>query len=125
MRVDRYSRLIYDRKTAVRPLYTIYDVLRALSLVQFLLIGRNAPIWRQRERTYMRQSGTDGLIYDHTYLRRSKIIFSVTKINNPAWHRYLTGEADPAGQIGDAVEGRLVSHRTHILRACATRDHTS
>ena len=34
------------RKTAARPFDTICDILRALRLVQSLLKGRNAPIWR-------------------------------------------------------------------------------
>ena len=37
---------MYDRKTAARPFDTIHDNLRSLSLVQFLLQGRNSPIWR-------------------------------------------------------------------------------
>ena len=34
------------RKTAARPFDTICDILRALRLVQYLLKGRIAPIWR-------------------------------------------------------------------------------
>ena len=45
--------LIYNRKTAARPFDTIHDILRALSLVQSLLKGWNASIWRKRELTYM------------------------------------------------------------------------
>ena len=40
------SASIYERKTAARPFDTIYDILRSLSLVQSLLKGRNALIWR-------------------------------------------------------------------------------
>ena len=37
---------IYDRKTAARPFDTNHNIIRCLSLAQFLLKGRNAPIWR-------------------------------------------------------------------------------
>ena len=36
----------YDRKTDARPFETIQDILRCLSLVQSLLKGGNAQIWR-------------------------------------------------------------------------------
>ena len=36
----------YDRKTDARPFDTIHDILRCLCLIQSLLKGRNAPIWR-------------------------------------------------------------------------------
>ena len=44
-----------------RPFETIKDILRCLNLVQSLYKGRNAPIWRKREPTYMKLSGTDRL----------------------------------------------------------------
>ena len=49
---------IYDRKIDARPFDTIHDILRCLSLVQFLLEDRNAPIWRKREPTHIRLSGS-------------------------------------------------------------------
>ena len=52
---------MYDKKTAAGPFDTIHDVLRYFSLVQSLLKGRNAPIWRQRVPTQLDLSGTDGL----------------------------------------------------------------
>ena len=52
---------MYDRKNAARPFDTIHDILRSLSLVNSLLKGRNAPIWRKRVPTHMRLSVTDGL----------------------------------------------------------------
>ena len=52
---------IYDRKMDARPFDTIHDILRRLSLVQYLLKGRNAPIRCKREPTHMRLSGTDRL----------------------------------------------------------------
>ena len=48
---------IYDRKTAAQPFETIDKILRCLSLV--LLKDRDAPIWRKRELTHLRRSGTD------------------------------------------------------------------
>ena len=54
---------IYDRKMDARPFDTIRDILRCLSLVQSLLKGRNAPIWRMRAPTHMRLSGTEGLTF--------------------------------------------------------------
>ena len=45
---------MYDRKIADRPFDSIHDILRSLSLVEFLLEGRNAP-------THMILSRTDGL----------------------------------------------------------------
>ena len=48
-------------KTAARPFDNVQDALQLLRLVQSLLKGRNAPIWRQEEPTHMRLSGTDGL----------------------------------------------------------------
>ena len=36
----------YDRKTAARSFDTIHDILRALSLAQSLLKGRNPPVWQ-------------------------------------------------------------------------------
>ena len=51
----------YDRKTDARPFDTIQDILRCLSLVQPLLKGRNAPIWRKRDPMHMRPSRTHGL----------------------------------------------------------------
>ena len=39
---------IYDWKSAARAFDTIHDILRSLSLVESLLKGKNAPIWRQR-----------------------------------------------------------------------------
>ena len=44
-----------------RPFATIHDILRFLSLVQSLLKGGNAPIWRNREPTHIRLSGSDRL----------------------------------------------------------------
>ena len=52
---------IYDRKYAARPFDSIHDILRCVSLVQSLQKGRNAPIWRKREPTHLRPSGTDRL----------------------------------------------------------------
>ena len=52
---------IYDIKLTARRFDTINDILKSLSLAQSLLKGRNAPIWRQREPTHLRLSGTDGL----------------------------------------------------------------
>ena len=52
---------IYDRKSVTRLFDTINDLLRSPSLVQSLLKGRKAPIWRQRAPTLMILSGTDGL----------------------------------------------------------------
>ena len=52
---------INDRKIDARPFDTILDILRCISLVQFLLKGLNAPFWFKREPTYMRLSGTDRL----------------------------------------------------------------
>ena len=51
---------IYEKMDA-RPFDPIHDVLRCLSLVQSLLKGRNAPIWRKREQTHMRLLETDRL----------------------------------------------------------------
>ena len=56
---DRCS--LYHRNYAARPFDTIHDILRSLSLVQYLPKGRNAPIWRQRMPTHMILSGTDRL----------------------------------------------------------------
>ena len=53
---------IYYKETAARLFDTIQDILQPLSLAQSDLKGRNAPIWRQREPTHMRLSGTNGLI---------------------------------------------------------------
>ena len=53
---------IYDIKMDARPFDIIHDILRCLSLVQSLFEDRNAPIWRKREPTHMRLSGTEGLI---------------------------------------------------------------
>ena len=50
---------IYDRKMDARPFDTIHDIL--LSLVESLLKGRNASIWRKREPTHMRLSGAHEL----------------------------------------------------------------
>ena len=49
------------KKIVARPFYTIHDVLRCLGLMQSLLKGRVAPIWRPWELTLIRLSGTDGL----------------------------------------------------------------
>ena len=46
------------RKTAAWPFHTIHDNLRSLSLVQYLLKGRNAPNWLKRAPTHMNLSGT-------------------------------------------------------------------
>ena len=56
----------YYRKTDARPFDAIHDLLRCLRLVQSLLIGRNAPIWRKRELTHMRLSGAEGLNWYRT-----------------------------------------------------------
>ena len=48
----------YDRKTNARPIDSIHDILRCLSLVQYLLEDRNANM---RELTHMRLKGADGL----------------------------------------------------------------
>ena len=53
---------IYGRKTAARRFDTTYTILRSFRLAQFLLKGRNASIWRQRELTHMRLSGIESLI---------------------------------------------------------------
>ena len=53
--------LIYDRKMDARPSDTTHDILWWLSLVQSLFKGRNVPIWRKREPTQMKLSGTDRL----------------------------------------------------------------
>ena len=60
---------IYDRKTAAKPFYTTHEIIRSLSLVQSLHKGRNAPLWRKREPTHVRLSGTDGL-NDNFWLER-------------------------------------------------------
>ena len=52
---------IFDIKQDARPFDIINDILRCLSLVQYLLKGRNAPIWHKREQTHMKLSGTDRL----------------------------------------------------------------
>ena len=52
---------LYDRKIDVRSFDTTHDILRWLSLVQSLLIGRNAPILGKRELMHMKLSGTDWL----------------------------------------------------------------
>ena len=59
---------IYDRKMA-RPSDTINAILRCLSLVQSLLLGRDARIWRKRETSHMRLSATD-------LLRRSLVFLT-------------------------------------------------
>ena len=59
----------YDREMDARPFDTINDILRFLSLVQYLLKGRNGPIWSKREPNHMRLSGTDRLIVKMGYLR--------------------------------------------------------
>ena len=51
---------IFDRKMDARPFDTIHDI-RCLSLAQSLLKRRNTSIWRKREPTHMRLSGTGGL----------------------------------------------------------------
>ena len=60
---------IYDRKTAARPFDTNHNILRCLSLSQFLLKGRNAPIWRMRAPAHMRLLGTDGLKTSNVYFQ--------------------------------------------------------
>ena len=52
---------IYDRKMDARAFDTIYDIPRYLSRVRSLLEDRFAPIWRKREPTHIRLSGTDRL----------------------------------------------------------------
>ena len=44
-----------------RPFDTIHDILECLSLIQSLLEGQNASIWRKREPTHMSRSRTDRL----------------------------------------------------------------
>ena len=53
--------LNYDRKMDARPFETIQDFLRCLSPVKSLLEDRNASIWRKREPTHLKLSGTDRL----------------------------------------------------------------
>ena len=59
---------IYDRKTASRRFDTTHIIIRSLSLLQSLLKGRNAQIWRQREPTFWEQAGLR-----HLYFTKKKI----------------------------------------------------
>ena len=61
------SASIDDRKRDDWPFDTIDDILWCLRLVQSLIKGRNALIWRKRKPTHMRLSETDRLsgIVDH------------------------------------------------------------
>ena len=56
-----------DRKNVSQLFHTTNDILRSLSLAQFPLKRRNAPILRQLVSTHMRLSGTDGLRGDALY----------------------------------------------------------
>ena len=48
-------------KIVDQSFFTIHDLLRVLSLVQYILKGLNAAIWRQWKLTHMRVSGIDGV----------------------------------------------------------------
>ena len=61
---------IYDRNNAARHFDTTHEIKRSLSLVKSLFKGRNAPIWRQRDQTHLRLSGTD-------WLKRKLILYLI------------------------------------------------
>ena len=92
---------IYDRKINARP-FDIgrfqKDILRCLSLVRFLLKDRNSPLWRKREPTHMRLSGTDRLkfqdelpgqglrrVLSRIFRRFSSKVWTSLKAGEKAW----------------------------------------
>ena len=78
---------IYDRKTAARHFDTIHDILRALSLAQSLLKGRNAPVSRSGNRGVNLSSIPDIEICPNTSPRKLclKILQSRPKVLENSW----------------------------------------
>ena len=87
---------ICDSLTAARRLDTIQNILRSLGLAQSFLKGWNSLIWRKREPTHTKLSGTNGL---NAYLECS----SSSSLSLPArrialW--YLKGSRANSGLLG-------------------------
>ena len=65
---------ITSRDLFLRPAFWHHP--RCLSLVQYFLEGRNVPIWREREPTHMRLSGTDRLksiLHFKSFVEKNKL----------------------------------------------------
>ena len=97
------------------PFDTIHDILRCLSLAQSLLERWNSPIWRMRELTHIKLSGTAELIYPEAPERF--LTWSIQWLNfNSIWIKVLAQNKWPiASKRKLTPRARLVARSSQAI----------